>query len=144
VTIKSTRITPQALADMIDAINANIITGKVAKDFIIPLLDGVSLADLIGGLQEKGGIISNRTELEKIIDDVINENPKMLEDYKKNPKAIGALIGEVMKKTDKRADPKLTREIILEKLNPASNNQEEKPKKKAAKKAAKKKSKKIN
>ena len=61
--------------------------------------------------------MSGQDELEGIVADVIAENPKLVSDYRKNPKALGALIGEVMKKTDKRADPKLTRDIFLDKLS---------------------------
>ncbi|HMF31757.1 MAG TPA: Asp-tRNA(Asn)/Glu-tRNA(Gln) amidotransferase subunit GatB, partial [Candidatus Lokiarchaeia archaeon] len=79
VTIKATQLTPLTFADMISAIEANTITGKVAKDFIISLLDGESLEDLIDGLQQKGGIVSDKDDLEALVDDVLADNPKLVE-----------------------------------------------------------------
>ena len=44
--------------------------------------------------------------------DVIEENPLIVKDLLKNPKALEALIGRVMAKTKGQADPKITREIM--------------------------------
>jgi aspartyl-tRNA(Asn)/glutamyl-tRNA(Gln) amidotransferase subunit B len=47
------------------------------------------------------------------VKEVIEENPKIVEDAKKNPKAIQALIGKCMAKTKGQLDPEITKEIIL-------------------------------
>jgi len=55
----------------------------------------------------------------EIVEEVLRENPKAVQDALSNPKAINYLIGLVMKKTGGKADPQITRELIqkaLEKL----------------------------
>jgi aspartyl-tRNA(Asn)/glutamyl-tRNA(Gln) amidotransferase subunit B len=63
--------------------------------------------------------IIDRDYLHKIVEEVLRENPKAVQDALSNPKAINYLIGLVMKKTGGKADPQITRELIqkaLEKL----------------------------
>ena len=57
-------------------------------------------------------------ELNRLIDEVIRENPKAAEDSLKESKAVGFLIGQVMKKTGGTAPPQDARRILLEKLDP--------------------------
>lgn len=54
--------------------------------------------------------------LSNVIEEVFKENPKAVEDAKKNPKAINYLVGQVMKKTMGKADPQLTYELINKRL----------------------------
>ena len=60
--------------------------------------------------------LSDRSILQKIIDEVFCEFPKAVEDAKRDKKAVNYLVGQVMRKTRGRADPKLTNELILAKL----------------------------
>ncbi len=63
--------------------------------------------------------IIDRDYLREIVEEVLRENPKAVQDALSNPKAINYLIGLVMKKTGGKADPQITRELIqkaLEKL----------------------------
>ncbi len=66
--------------------------------------------------------IDDETYIRKIVREVINENPKIVEDYFKKPKAMQALIGNVMKKTRGQADPKLTQTIMQEELKKLERN----------------------
>ncbi len=63
---------------------------------------------------------SNADELESFVDEVIAANPKAVADIKaggkKNQKAMGFLLGQVMKKTEGRANPKIASQILTEKL----------------------------
>ncbi len=117
ISIRETKLKPKTLADMIDAINTNTITGKVAKDFVPKLLDGESLPKLIKGIEQKGGIIKDPVTLELFVADAIKANPQIVQDYRTNPKALQALIGAVMKLTEKRADPALTRDLLKKHLD---------------------------
>jgi aspartyl-tRNA(Asn)/glutamyl-tRNA(Gln) amidotransferase subunit B len=63
---------------------------------------------------------SDAGELERVVDQVLAENPKAVEDVraggKKSVKARGFLLGQVMQKTKGRANPKVVSEIVAEKL----------------------------
>ena len=54
--------------------------------------------------------------IEKIVGDVINENPSQVDKVKSNPKLIGWFVGQVMKKSEGKADPKIINKIVNEKL----------------------------
>ena len=70
-------------------------------------------------VKEKGLVqITDTDELDSILDEVIAANPKPVEDYKSgNKKAIGALVGQIMKKTKGKANPKLVNEMLAKKLS---------------------------
>jgi len=61
-------------------------------------------------------VISDDAELEALAERVIRENPKAVEDARKNPKAVNYLVGQVMKLTRGRADPQKISSIIKRKL----------------------------
>jgi aspartyl-tRNA(Asn)/glutamyl-tRNA(Gln) amidotransferase subunit B len=110
-------LTPPNLAELITLIEQGTISGKIAKDILPELLaQGGSAKELV---ERKGLIqISNTSELEAIIDQVIAANPKELEQYRNGKtKLQGFFVGQVMKKTNGRADPKLTNQILAKKLN---------------------------
>ena len=116
-TITKIALTPLILAELITLIEDGTISGKIAKDILPELLtQGGSVKELV---ERKGLIqISNTGELEPIIDEVIAANPKELEQYRNGKtKLQGFFVGQVMKKTNGRADPKLTNQILGKKLN---------------------------
>ncbi|MBW4623327.1 MAG: Asp-tRNA(Asn)/Glu-tRNA(Gln) amidotransferase subunit GatB [Cyanosarcina radialis HA8281-LM2] len=105
------------LAELIGLIEDGTISGKIAKEILPELLtQGGSAKELI---ESKGLVqISDTAELEKIIDEVIAASPKELEQYRSGKtKLLGFFVGQVMKKTNGRADPKLTNQILAPKLN---------------------------
>jgi aspartyl-tRNA(Asn)/glutamyl-tRNA(Gln) amidotransferase subunit B len=66
-------------------------------------------------IEEKGLVlITNEKEIEKIAHQVVSENQKAVSDFKRGKEtALQFLIGQVMKKTKGKANPKLVREILL-------------------------------
>lgn len=67
---------------------------------------------------KKHGKVSNRKEIEKLVNNAIKENKKAVQDYKSGKTwAINFLIGKIMEVTDKRADYNLTKKILIKKLN---------------------------
>jgi aspartyl-tRNA(Asn)/glutamyl-tRNA(Gln) amidotransferase subunit B len=110
-TIIETKIKPSHLVDLILNIKKGNITTKMAKDFIDDIMDGRSISKLIKDKGRKR--ISDNEILEYHAQDIIKENPKIVEDCRTNSKAIEALIGRVIAKTKGQADPKITRKIIL-------------------------------
>jgi aspartyl-tRNA(Asn)/glutamyl-tRNA(Gln) amidotransferase subunit B len=70
-------------------------------------------------VQEKNLVqITDTEELQKVVEEVINENPKIVQDYLSGKtQAISALIGQAMKKTKGKANPKQLHELFIKKLN---------------------------
>ena len=97
------------------------ISGKIAKDILPELLtQGGSAKELV---ERKGLIqISDTGAIEAIIEQVIQENPKELEQYRNGKtKLLGFFVGKVIKQTGGRADPKLTNQLLAQKLNNQSD-----------------------
>ncbi|MBD2303988.1 Asp-tRNA(Asn)/Glu-tRNA(Gln) amidotransferase subunit GatB [Chroococcidiopsis sp. FACHB-1243] len=108
---------PNTLAELIQLIEGNTISGKIAKDILPELLtQGSSAKELV---ERKGLIqISDRSAIEAIVEQVIAANPKELEQYRNGKtKLLGFFVGQVLKQTGGRADPKLTNQLLAEKLN---------------------------
>ena len=108
---------PQDLAELLGLIDAGTISGKIAKDILPELLaNGGSPQQLV---ESKGLIqISDTGAIDRAIDAVLAANPKELEQYRAGKtKLLGFFVGKVMKETGGRADPKLTNELLADKLN---------------------------
>jgi aspartyl-tRNA(Asn)/glutamyl-tRNA(Gln) amidotransferase subunit B len=108
---------PDALAELITLIEKKTISGKIAKDILPELL---SQGGSPKALVEKKGLIqiSDTNELEAIIDQVLTENADEVEQYRNGKtKLQGFFVGQIMKKTQGRADPKLTNQLLGKKLN---------------------------
>ncbi|MFX0043139.1 MAG: Asp-tRNA(Asn)/Glu-tRNA(Gln) amidotransferase subunit GatB [Candidatus Hodarchaeota archaeon] len=109
--ITDTKLKPNHIIDLISNIKKGNITTKIAKTFIADMMHGNSISKMIKDEGKKR--ISEEIILEKYSREVIDENPSIIEDCRKNPKAIEALIGRVMGKTKGQADPKITRKIMI-------------------------------
>ena len=113
-TIKNTKLTPKHIVDLIKNIRNGKITTKIAKAYIDEMMKGTSISLII---KKKGKTrIYDKKIIEKLCRAVIEENPNIVKDFRKNLKALEALIGRVMAKTKGQADPKITREVMLELL----------------------------
>ena len=74
-------------------------------------------------VKEKGLLqISDEGEIKKIVDDVLTKNPQSIIDYKNGKdRALGFLVGQAMKETHGKANPKLLNKLFLEGLNNSNN-----------------------
>ncbi len=118
VKIHELALTPIVLAELVTLIEDGTISGKIAKDILPELItQGGSVKALV---ESKGLVqISDSGELEKIIDEAIATNPKELEQYRSGKtKLLGFFVGQVMKQSGGRADPKLTNQLLQQKLSP--------------------------
>ncbi|QLE55471.1 Asp-tRNA(Asn)/Glu-tRNA(Gln) amidotransferase subunit GatB [Nostoc sp. TCL26-01] len=107
-------LTPANLADVITRIETGKISNAQAKQKLPDLLTGVSPETAFAGQE----LITDPSVLAPIVDEVIAANPKELEKYRNgNVNLKGFFVGQVLKKTNKRADPKLTNELVDQKLN---------------------------
>ena len=117
LTITDISLSPPELAELISLIESGTISGKIAKDILPELLaKGGSPKQVV---ESKGLIqISDTSALEKIIDEVIAAYPDELQKYRAGKKKLlGFFVGQVMKNSGGRADPKLTNQLLEAKLN---------------------------
>ena len=114
--IDQTPLTPWHLAGMLSMIKDGTISGKIAKDVFEEMYrTGEKPARIV---QEKGLVqISDTLEIEKAIGKAMQANSKQVDDYRKGKeKLFGFFVGEVMKETKGKANPKLVNELLKEKL----------------------------
>jgi len=117
LTIHDLALTPADLAELIGLIESNTISTTAAKTVLPKLLaEGGSptkRVDAEGLIQ-----ISDTSVLEAAIAEVLAAHPKELEQYRNGKtKMLGFFVGQVMKKTSGRADPKLTNQLLAQRLN---------------------------
>jgi aspartyl-tRNA(Asn)/glutamyl-tRNA(Gln) amidotransferase subunit B len=105
------------LAELVKLIEAGTISGKIAKEILPELLtQGGSPKALV---QKKGLIqISDTSAIEKLIEEIIAAHPSELEKFRAGKTNLkGFFVGQVMKKSGGKADPKLTSQILDQKLS---------------------------
>ncbi len=109
-------VTPQHLAGMLLMVQEGTISGKIAKDVFDEMYRTGDLPEKI--VREKGWVqILDAGTIEGAIEKVIQANPKLVEDYRKGKeKVFGFFVGEVMKETQGKANPKLVNELLKNKL----------------------------
>jgi len=109
-------LNPKALAGLLKMTDQGIISSKIAKFVFDEMFTTGKSAEQI--VQQKGLTqISDEEELEEIIDRVLAENPGVIEEVKKGKnKALGFLVGQVMKLTSGKANPALVNKILKRKL----------------------------
>jgi len=110
-------VKPEQLAGMIALIEKGTISGKIAKKVIVGMWETGKDAEKI--VEEQGLVqISDTGAIEEIVKTVIANNPKPVEDFKSgNGKAIGFLVGQVMKESKGRANPGMVNELLQKFLN---------------------------
>ena len=116
IEITESPISSKNLSKLINLIKDGTISGKIAKSVFEIMKDGDK--DPITIVEEKGlKQQSDPKELENLIDKVITENPKNVEAYKSGKdKLFGFFVGQVMKNSNGKANPKLVNEILKKKL----------------------------
>ncbi len=114
-------VAPEALATLIQRIQDGTISGKIAKQVFEAMWEGKGSADDIieaQGLKQ----VSDSGEIETLVDKVLSENTAMVEDYqgeevdKKRKKKFNALVGQVMKASQGKANPAQVNQILQKKL----------------------------
>lgn len=104
------------LADLIQSIEKGEISGKIAKKVFQYMIDEKKDPQTI--IKEKNLVqITDVSEIEKFIDEVIDQNPESVEDIRNGKdKAIGFLIGQIMKKSRGKANPQMVNSMLREKI----------------------------
>ena len=113
---KKSKLTAKHLSDLANAIIANKITRNSSKTILQTIVNnGKSVAQMISELDF--GHVLDETELSKIIDDIIKEESKAVEEARQKPETINYLVGKIMKKTKGNADPSLTLNLLKKKIS---------------------------
>lgn len=114
--IEESKITPENFAELITLIYQKKINQNTAQAILEEMF--LSGKDPSNIMEEKDlGQLGKSEDLEKIIGQVIRANPEIVEQYKKGKTAVlQFLIGQVMRETKGRADPKVVKEILVYRL----------------------------
>lgn len=116
VDLQDTKLTPANLAGMIKLIDDGTISSKMAKKVFKGILDGEEPA----AYAEKNGLVqlSDPAKLQPIVDDVLANNEQSIEDYKNGKdRAVGFLVGQIMKQTRGKANPGVVNKLLMKALN---------------------------
>lgn len=111
-------LTGKNLAQLVGLVETGEISSKIAKEIFSEVIEGKTPAEVVesGGLKQ----MSDDTELEKIIQDIIEANPQAVADFKSgNEKAAGFFVGQVMKETKGQANPSKANALVLKLLQAA-------------------------
>ena len=106
------------LGQLIDLISDNTISGKIAKDVFAEMYkSGKDPAQIV---EEKGlKQVTDSGAIEKIVDEVIAENPDNVAAYRSGKdKLFGFFVGQVMKKSQGKANPNIINDLLKKKLSP--------------------------
>lgn len=110
-------VTAAALADLLGLIGKGTISGKIAKQVFSDMWETGKDAETI--VKEKGLVqISDTGALEELADRIIAANPQSVADFKAGKKkAVGFLMGQIMKETKGKANPQVVNGILTKKLS---------------------------
>jgi aspartyl-tRNA(Asn)/glutamyl-tRNA(Gln) amidotransferase subunit B len=114
--IDQSPVTPAMLRELFDLIDEGVISGKIAKEVFTDMMSSGNRASVI---VEKRGLkqLTDEGALEAVVLEVISENGHVVEEFRSGKqKAFGFLVGQVMKKTKGRANPKLANRLLKEKI----------------------------
>ena len=110
-------VTPQNIAKLIKLITSNVISSKIAKEVFEEMIKDNKNPETI--VKEKGMTqITDNSEIEKIVDQVLSENMQSVEDFKAGKdRALKFLVGQAMKLSKGKANPQMLNEMIIGKIS---------------------------
>ena len=114
--LENLTFTADFMIELMHLIDKKIISGKIAKQVMEKSFQNKKSPKEI--VEEEGLLqISDESELEKQVEQILTENPASVEDYRNGKKkAIGFLVGQIMKATKGKANPQLVNELLKKKL----------------------------
>ena len=116
LSIKLSKVSSSMLGKLISRIEDGTISGKIAKDIFEKMWSsGKEVDDIIkeDGLEQ----VTDDKEIESMIDEVIANNPEQLDQYKSGKdRLFGFFVGQVMKASQGKANPKQVNDILKSKL----------------------------
>lgn len=114
--IKECAVTPEMLINMLKLIDQGTISGRIAKTVFEEMFKTGKNPEVV--IEEKGLVqISDQSAIDAMVDQVLADNPKSVEDYQAGKeRAMGFLVGQVMKMSKGKANPGMVNELLKEKL----------------------------
>lgn len=114
--IDETSLTPDYLIDLLNMIKEGKISNNIGKKVLRDVFESGKSPKKI--VEEEGLIqISDTKELEDMVDGILDDNPQSIEDFKNGKdRALGFLVGQVMKMSRGKANPQIVNQIVGEKL----------------------------
>ncbi len=116
LSIMDSPVSPENLASLVRMIDEELISGKIAKTVFDEMFESGSSPESV---VEKKGLkqLSDPDILDKVISQILEKNPKQLEEYRSGKdKMFGFFVGQVMKETEGRANPVMVNDILKAKL----------------------------
>src|SRR6056297_2406908 len=116
IEVSESKITGKELASMLNLMEEGTISNKIAKTVFEEMFETGKVPEKI--VEEKGlKQISDEDKLEELVDKVIEENPEVVEDIKNGKdKAIGFMVGQIMKETKGKANPQMVNQMFRDKI----------------------------
>ena len=117
IPIAEIKLSAKNLGKLINLIDQNVISGKIAKEVFPEMFMSDSDPETI--VKEKGlAQITDSLEIEKAVDEIIANNLKQVEEFKSGKeKVFGFFVGQVMRATKGKANPQIVNDILTKKLN---------------------------
>ncbi len=116
-TLEGSSLLPEHLAALVALLEAGAISGKIAKDLLLEVMEGRDPKQLVAA--RSLAQITDRGALSSLVDEVLAAHPELVRRVQENPKAINALLGQVMKASGGQASPEAVRALLAERLKPA-------------------------
>lgn len=118
--VSETKLNPAFMGELLKMIDDQVISGKIAKEVLAKSFSSGKAPGLV--VKEEGLLqISDEGALEGLVDQVLALNPESVESYLSGKeKALGHLVGQIMRETKGKANPQLVNEIILRKIKQSS------------------------
>ncbi|MEO0348148.1 MAG: Asp-tRNA(Asn)/Glu-tRNA(Gln) amidotransferase subunit GatB, partial [Pseudomonadota bacterium] len=112
IAIENSPIKPNALAELLGLISDGTISGKIAKQVFEEMFNSNKGAKAI--VEERGLVqLSDPEQIKALIQHIINDNPEKVEQYRAGKdKLFGYFVGQVMKQSGGKANPKIANEIL--------------------------------
>lgn len=109
-------LTPEALVNMIKLIEKGTISSKIAKKVFKELVEKGGDPEKI--VKDKGLVqISDEGEIRKMVNETLDGNPQSIEDFQNGKdKAIGFLVGQIMKASKGKANPQMVNQLLVEEI----------------------------
>ncbi|CCI84422.1 glutamyl-tRNA(Gln) amidotransferase subunit B [Lactobacillus pasteurii DSM 23907 = CRBIP 24.76] len=116
VSLADVKLTPEHLAEMIDLIKDGTISSKIAKKVFAETIENGTAPKKY--VEEKGMVqLSDLSVLEPMVKEIVDNNPQSVEDFKNGKdRAIGFLVGQIMKQTRGKANPKVVNKLLNQEL----------------------------
>ena len=117
IEIENCPVSPENLSSLVKLIDDGVISGKIAKSIFDEMFSTGASPDTV--VKERGlEQLSNEGLLTKVIDEVIAANPEQVVQYRQGKtKVMGFFVGQIMKETQGKANPKMVNELLQKKLS---------------------------